>query len=65
MSCIWRSAVHKNYNSGTLIFFSYYPLLIFSLFFCLGHSFQAKNTINLKRYTLIKHVMEKCSVQEP
>ena len=46
-------------------FLSSCPLLIFTLNFCPGHNFQTVKAINLKLNTLIEHIMEKCTVQEP
>ena len=37
----------------------------FTLNFCSGHNFQTIKGINLKLHTLIEHIMEKCSAQEP
>ena len=45
--------------------FDYCPMLNFILNFCLDHNFQTIKAINLKLYTLIEHMMENSSVQEP
>ena len=48
-----------------LYLFDYCPLLNFILNICLDHNFQTIKAINLKIHTLIVHMMENSSAQEP
>ena len=48
-----------------LYLFDYCPLLNFILNFCLDHNFQSMKANNLKLHTLIEHMMENSSAQEP
>ena len=45
--------------------FHYCPFLNFISNFCMDHNFQIIKAINLKLHTLIEHMMENSSVQEP